>query len=477
MTEIEIPSHFSMKGLAIGLIGIFALTAMIFTLPDMIGLELTLAMMATLSVLMGMYVILITEIIHRTSLALLGALIIIIVLFSVGILDPHDTVDFVIGSIDFNTIGLLLGMMLIVGILGETGIFQYIGIKAAKASGGNVWKLLILLSVITAVGSAFLDNVTMVLLMVPVTISVAKILNIKPVFLILAEIFASNIGGAATLIGDPPNIMIGSAANISFVDFAWHMTPEIIITLLFSFLLFKIIFRKDLKQKPENLDKLQQLDARHEIKDMALFKKSAIVLGAVIVMFMFHGLLGLEVAVIALGGAAVLLVVTGKQPFIALSHVEWPTLLFFSGLFVIVHGVEATGALEVQAVNLTQGDLGASIFTIVFTSAIASAFVDNIPFTATMIPIIENISADPMFVATLSQFDFNPLWYALAFGADLGGNGTLIGASANLVAVAVAEKFGVRIMFREFLIKGMPIMIATTVVASVAFYIRLLYFT
>ena len=178
MTEIEIPSHFSMKGLAIGLIGIFALTAMIFTLPDMIGLELTLAMMATLSVLMGMYVILITEIIHRTSLALLGALIIIIVLFSVGILDPHDTVDFVIGSIDFNTIGLLLGMMLIVGILGETGIFQYIGIKAAKASGGNVWKLLILLSVITAVGSAFLDNVTMVLLMVPVTISVAKILNI-----------------------------------------------------------------------------------------------------------------------------------------------------------------------------------------------------------------------------------------------------------------------------------------------------------
>ena len=210
-----------------------------------------------------------------------------------------------------------------------------------------------------------------------------------------------------------------------------------------------------------------------------LLKKSAIILGAVIIMFMLHGMLHLEVAVIALGGAAVLLVVTGIQPFKALHHVEWPTLLFFSGLFVIVHGVEASGALEVlshQAVNLTQGDLAASIFTIVFTSAFASAFVDNIPFTATMIPIIENISADPMFVNTLSQFDFNPLWYALAFGADLGGNGTLIGASANLVAVAVAEKFGVRIMFREFLIKGMPIMIATTVVASVAFYIRLLYF-
>ena len=322
MSEVDIPSHFTMKGLAIALGGTFALTAMIFTLPDIIGLELTFAMMATLSVLMGMYVILLTEIIHRTSLALIGALIIIIVLFSVGVLEPHDTVDFVIGSIDFNTIGLLLGMMLIVGILGETGIFQYIGIKAAKASGGNIWKLLILLSVITAVGSAFLDNVTMVLLMVPVTISVAKILNIKPVFLILAEIFASNIVGATTLIGDPPNIMIGSAANISFVEFAWHMTPEIIITLLFSFLLFKIMFKKDLKQKPENLEMLQKLNARDEIKDMMLFKKSAIILSGVIIMFMLHGMLHLEVAVIALGGAAVLLVVTGIQPFKALHHVE-----------------------------------------------------------------------------------------------------------------------------------------------------------
>jgi Na+/H+ antiporter NhaD/arsenite permease-like protein len=225
---------------------------------------------------------------------------------------------------------------------------------------------------------------------------------------------------------------------------------------------------------------LYQLDEKKEIKDMVLLKKSAIILGAVVLMFMFHGILGLEVAVIALGGAAVLLVVTGKQPFVALSHVEWPTLLFFSGLFVIVHGVEASGALEVlahQAVNLTKGDLAASVFTIVFTSAFASAFVDNIPFTATMIPIIENMSADPMFVNTLSQFDFNPLWYALAFGADLGGNGTLIGASANLVAIAVAEKFGYRIMFREFLIKGMPLMIGTVVIASVAFYIRLLFFS
>jgi len=477
--DVEIASHFSMRGLVIGMVALVVLLAMLFTLPEYVGLELTITMMATLGVLIGMYVILITEVVHRTALALFGALVMLIVLFSTGVLDPHDSVDFVIGAIDFNTIGLLLGMMVIVGILGETGIFQYIGIKAAKISKGNVWKLMILLAVITAVGSAFLDNVTMVLLMVPVTISVCRILNINPISLILAQIFASNIGGATTLIGDPPNIMIGSAAGIDFMTFAYHMTPEIIITMGVAIVLFKFMFRKDLKQKPENVQKLQELDAKKEIKDSMLLKKSAIVLGAVILMFMFHGMLGLEVSIIALGGAAILLVVTGKQPQVAFRHVEWPTLLFFCGLFIIVGGVEVSGALELLAHNIleiTGGDLGKTLFAIVMTSAFASAFVDNIPFTATMIPIIENISADPSFSNTLAEYTYNPLWYALAFGADLGGNGTLIGASANLVAIAVAEKFGYRIFFREFLIKGMPIMIITTMVAFGAFYLRVMFF-
>jgi len=477
--DVEIASHFSMRSFAIGMAALVVLIAMLFTLPEYVGLELTFAMMATLGVLVGMYVILITEVIHRTALALFGALVMLVVLFYTGVLDPHDSVDFVIGAIDFNTIGLLLGMMVIVGILGETGIFQYIGIKAAKISNGNVWKLMILLAIITAIGSAFLDNVTMVLLMVPVTISVCRILNINPISLILAQIFASNIGGATTLIGDPPNIMIGSAAGIDFMTFAYHMTPEIIITMGVTIVLFKFMFRKDLKQKPENLQKLRELDASKEIKDKMLLKKSAIVLGAVILMFMLHGMLGLEVSIIALGGAAVLLVVTGKQPYIALRHVEWPTLLFFCGLFVIVTGVEVSGALELLAHNIleiTGGELGATMFSITIVSAFASAFVDNIPFTATMIPIIESISVDPTFVGNLSEFSYNPLWYALAFGADLGGNGTLIGASANLVAIAIAEKFGYRIFFREFLIKGMPIMIITTLVAFGAFYIRVLYF-
>ena len=476
--DVEIASHFSMRSFGIGMAALAVLLAMLFTLPEYVGLELTLTMMATLGVLVGMYVILITEVIHRTALALFGALVMLIVLFMTGVLDPHDSVDFVIGAIDFNTIGLLLGMMVIVGILGETGIFQYIGIKAAKISNGNVWKLMILLAIITAVGSAFLDNVTMVLLMVPVTISVCRILNINPVSLILAQIFASNIGGATTLIGDPPNIMIGSAAGIDFMTFAYHMTPEIIITMAVTIVLFKFMFRKDLKQKPENIEKLQALDEKKEIKDVMLLKKSAIVLGAVIVMFMLHGMLGLEVSIIALGGAAVLLVVTGKQPYVAFRHVEWPTLLFFCGLFIIVGGVEVSGALELLAHNIleiTGGELGTTMFTITMVSAFASAFVDNIPFTATMIPIIENISVDPVFADNLSGFSYNPLWYALAFGADLGGNGTLIGASANLVAIAIAEKFGYRIFFREFLIKGLPLMVITTLVAFGVFYLRVLY--
>ena len=450
---------------------------MLFTLPDMIGLEFTIGMTLTLSVLIGIYVILISEVVHRTTLAMFGALLIIIVLIQTEIIPAHDTVDFVIGAIDFNTIGLLLGMMIIVGILGETGIFQYIGIKAAKLAKGNVWKLMLLFSVITAVGSAFLDNVTMILLMVPVTISVARILNINPISIILAEIFASNVGGAATLIGDPPNIMIGSAAGIPFIEFAYHMLPEVVITFVASLLLLKVMFKKDLKQKPENVEKLQQIDETKEIKDMMLLKKSAIVLLGVIIMFMFHGLLEIEVSIIALAGAAILLLITRMKPAKAFTHVEWPTLLFFAGLFVIVSGVELTGVLEIfanQIIQTTGGNLVATSILIIWSSAFASAFVDNIPYTATMIPIIENISQDPGIANSLSSFSYNPLWYALAIGADFGGNGTLIGASANLVAIAVMERHGYRMFFRAFLVKGIPYMTATVLIATGVFYVKMI---
>ncbi len=460
--------------IGLSLVGI---VIMLFTLPQMIGLEFTIAMAMTMSVLMGIYVILVTEVIHRTALAMIGALIIIIILIYTGLIPAHDTVDFVIGSIDFNTIGLLLGMMIIVGILGETGIFQYIGIKAAKLAKGNVWKLMLLLSVITAVGSAFLDNVTMILLMVPVTISVARVLNINPVAIILAEIFASNIGGAATLIGDPPNIMIASAANLDFMSFAYHMTPEVIITFLASLVVLKILFRKELKQNPENVAKLMQIDERKEIKDPVLLKKATIVLFGVVIAFMFHGALDIEVSIIALAGAAILLVITRINPAKAFTHVEWPTLMFFAGLFVIVSGVELTGALELfahQIVTATGGNFEATAVMIIWSSAFASAFVDNIPYTATMIPIIENISLDPSIANRLDTLDFNPLWYALAIGADFGGNGTLIGASANLVAIAVMERHGYRMAFKDFIIKGMPYMIITTAIGTGVYLVRLM---
>lgn len=465
------------KILATSGITLVVIISMLFTLPDMIGLEFTIGMTLTLSVLIGIYVILISEVVHRTTLAMFGGLLIIIVLIQTEIIPAHDTVDFVIGAIDFNTIGLLLGMMIIVGILGETGIFQYIGIKAAKLAKGNVWKLMLLFSVITAVGSAFLDNVTMILLMVPVTISVARILNINPISIILAEIFASNVGGAATLIGDPPNIMIGSAAGIPFIEFAYHMLPEVVITFVASLLLLKVMFKKDLKQKPENVEKLQQIDETKEIKDMMLLKKSAIVLLGVIIVFMVHGFLEIEVSIIALAGAAILLLITRMKPAKAFTHVEWPTLLFFAGLFVIVSGVEITGVLEIfanQIIQTTGGDLVATSILIIWSSAFASAFVDNIPYTATMIPIIENISQDPGIANSLSSLSYNPLWYALAIGADFGGNGTLIGASANLVAIAVMERHGYRMFFRAFLVKGIPYMTATVLIATVVFYVKMI---
>jgi len=466
------------KHFAIGMIVLAAIIVMLFTLPEYVGLELTIGMALTVSVLVGMYVILITEIIHRTTLALFGALLILIILIYTGLIPVHDSVSFVIGAIDFNTIGLLLGMMIIVGILSETGIFQYIAIRAAKMAKGNVWKLMILLSIITAVVSAFLDNVTTVLLIVPVTISVARILNINPISLILAEVFASNVGGTATLIGDPPNIMIGSAAGISFIDFAAQLTPDVAITFAISLVLLKFMFRKDLKQKPEHIERLQEIDENKEIKDRVLLKKTMVVLFAVIGLFVIHGILEVEVSIIALAGAAVLLLITKMHPEKAFHHVEWPTLLFFAGLFVIVSGVEASGAFQIiahEALKITGGDLASTMFLIVWMSAIASAFVDNIPWTATMIPIIQNISLDPSFANAISGFTHNPLWYALAIGADFGGNGTLVGSSAGLVAIALAEKHGHPISFRTFLVRGFPYMIATTLVATLVLYLRILF--
>jgi Na+/H+ antiporter NhaD/arsenite permease-like protein len=384
----------------------------------------------------------------------------------------------VVESIDFNTIGLLLGMMIIVGVIAETGVFQYAGIKAAKKAKGDIWKIMILFSVLTAIASAFLDNVTTVLLMVPVTISIARVLSINPIPLIISQVLISNVGGTATLIGDPPNIMIASGAGLTFNDFITRLAPEISVAFLVSLLVLKFMFRNYLKQKPETIEKLKELNENEQLGDRAMIKKSLGVLGGVIVLFVFHGALNVEPSVIALAGAGFLLVITRATPEIALGHVSWTTLLFFAGLFVIVSGMEHAGVIEFlagEAIAITGGELIPTVLLVVWMSAFASAFVDNIPYTATMIPLIQSVSLDPVLADQIGRFVTNPLWWALAIGAGLGGNGTLVGASANLVSAGLSERMGYPITFKQFFKVGFPYMLITTAIASILLMVMILF--
>ena len=459
----------SKAGLAVGLLFLGAAAVILFFVFPVVGFEFSIAMILTSLILLGIYAILVTEVLHRMTLALFGAALTIVVGITVGLFPPEKTVDFVVEAIDFNTIGLLLGMMIIVGVIAETGVFQYAGIKVAKKAKGDVWKIMLLFSILTAFASAFLDNVTAVLLMVPVTISIANALSLNPIPLIIAQVLASNVGGTATLIGDPPNIMIASAAGLTFNDFITRLAPEIIVVFLISILVMKILFRNYLKQKPETLERLGELDENVELRDRGLIKKSLSVLGGVIVLFVFHGALNIEPSVIALAGAGLLLVITRVAPEIALGHVAWTTLLFFAGLFVIVSGLEHAGVIEFlagEAIEITGGEIIPTVLLLVWMSAFASAFIDNIPYAATMIPLIQTVSLDPIFSENIEDFAMNPLWWALAIGAGLGGNGTLVGASANLVSAGLSERMGFPITFKAFFKVGFPYMLITTAIAS-----------
>jgi len=465
-------------GLEAGLLFIGVAAAILFLVFPIIGFEFSLAMILTSLILLGLYAILVTEALHRMTLALFGAALTIIVGITVGLFPAEESVGFVVESIDFNTIGLLLGMMIIVGVIAETGVFQYAGIKAAKKAKGDIWKIMVLFCILTAIASAFLDNVTTVLLMVPVTISIARILSINPIPLILAQVMVSNVGGTATLIGDPPNIMIASGAGLTFNDFITHLALEITATFLISLLVLKLMFRNYLKQKPETVEKLRELDESAELGDRGMIKKSLGILGGVIVLFVFHGALNVEPSVIALAGAGFLLVLTRATPEIALGHVSWTTLLFFAGLFVIVSGIERAGVIEFLAggaIDITGGEMIPTVLLMVWMSAFASAFIDNIPYTATMIPLIDTVSLDPVFAEQIGRFATNPLWWALAIGAGLGGNGTLVGASANLVSAGLSERMGYPITFKEFLRVGFPYMLVTTAIASMLLMAMMLF--
>ena len=461
----------------IGLVVLVVLAAIIMLIPDLAGYKASLALKLSAITLLSVYVVLSFEIVHRTAIALTGAIAIIIIGITTGLFPATSSFEFAVDSIDFNTIGLLLGMMIIVVVMAESGVFQYIGIKMCKASKGNLWKLLVLMCTFTAVTSMLIDNVTTILLMVPVTISVFRLFKLSPIPFILAQVFMSNVGGTATLVGDPPNIMIGSAANIDFSAFIIHMGPTIVISLVCSMIMLKFMFRKEISAKPQNLEILMTENENLLIKDKGLLKKSVAILFGVIVLFVIHGTIHIQPSLIALGGAGILLIITRVKLEKIFQEVDWSTLIFFAGLFIIISGTERAGLIDIMSnatLNVTGGDSLTTFFMIIWTSAFASAIVDNIPFTATMIPLIEDISQNETLAASFGGLMINPLWWALSLGAGLGGSGTLIGSSAGVISVGLAEKHGHYITFNKFLKMGLPFMIVSVAVGSIVLWVDVL---
>ena len=414
-----------------------------------------------ITIFLVIYGIIISEKINRTAISLFGAIVMIIL----GILNQEQAIE----HIDFNTIGLLVGMMIIVNILKRTGVFEYLAIRAAKKAKGDPWKILVLFAIITAFSSAFLDIVTTILLIVPVTLVITDTLDTNPIPFMFTEILIANIGGTATLIGDPPNIMIGSATGLGFVDFIVNLAPVIIVISVATLFLLKLIYKDFLKATDENKQKIMKMDESITIKDKLLLKKSLIVLFLTILGFMVHAQFHLESATVALGGAALLLVISKIDPEEILFEVEWTTIFFFMGLFILVGSLVEVGVIDNLAkkmLELTKGNLFVTTLTILWVSAIASAFLDNIPFVATMIPLIKAMTAS-------GQLDANPLWWALALGACLGGNGTIIGASANVIVTGIMAREGRPVSFMSFMRIGFPMMIVSIIISTI--YLILFY--
>ncbi|MGM0881576.1 MAG: ArsB/NhaD family transporter [Bacillota bacterium] len=418
-----------------------------------------------IGIFLVIYGFIIAEKIHRTIVAMIGGTLMVVL----GIVEDQETA---LHHIDFNTLGLLIGMMIIVGVTAETGLFKYIAVVAAKRAKGEPVRILISLALITAVGSAFLDNVTTVLLMVPVTFSITRQLRVNPMPFLITQIIASNVGGTATLIGDPPNIMIGSAVDeLSFMDFIINLAPLAVLVMAIYVPIFIILFRKKIQTTDDLKRGIMDMDESQLITDHLLLRKCLIVLGLTILGFFTHQLLDLDSATVALAGAFLLLLLTGEHMMEeAFSKVEWTTIFFFVGLFVLVSGLIETGViaeLAAQAIELTGGEPVATSMLILWLSAIASAFLDNIPFVATMIPMIQEMG-------NMGVSNLEPLWWSLALGACLGGNGTLIGASANLIVAGMSGKEGYPIKFVQFLKYGFPLMLLSIVLSSIYVYLRYL---
>ncbi len=414
-----------------------------------------------------MYAVIVSEKIHRTVAAMIGAVLMMLL----GILSQEEAIH----HIDFNTLGLLTGMMILVGVTSHTGLFDFVAIWAAKKANAEPKKILTYLGIITAVFSAFLDNVTTVLLMVPVTFSITKQLELNPMPFLLTQIMASNIGGTATLIGDPPNIMIGSAVKeLTFMAFIQNLAPIVVIQMVVVIFIFEFLYKKELSTRPELQKELMKMDEYAALKDKKLLNKALFVLGLTILGFFTHQLHHVESSLMALAGGFLLLLLAGGGHHLVestmKSKVEWATIFFFIGLFIAVGGlieVGVIGKLAKAAVEITGGDVTATSLLVIWLSAIVSSVLDNIPFVATMIPLIQNMGA-------MGVSNLEPIWWSLALGACLGGNGTLVGASANLIVAGLAADRGVRITFIDYFKVGFPIMILTIVMATVYVYFRYL---
>ena len=420
------------------------------------------------------YVLISFELLHRTLAAMLGAATMLVISYTIGTFNPEYHImsyESAIHAIDMNVIFLLMGMMIIVGILKHTGVFQWCAYKCYQLARGNVIVLAIILMAFTAVSSAFLDNVTTMLLLTPVSIEIALSLGISPIALLLPEVLASNIGGTATLIGDPPNIMIGSYAGLTFMDFVIDLTPVCLISMAVLFIYTKFVYNSEYsKAKITDIQAfIAKLREEYRITDANLLTVGLIIMSMVIGMFLTHGVLHMEVCIAALFGAALLFtygLVTKKIDLLELieKDIEWTTLLFFMFLFILVGAVEETGLLDIVAdwvLNLSHGNLVASICLILWVSAIMSAFVDNIPFTATMLPIVAYLTK------VIPGAESGVLWWALAFGACFGGNGTMIGASANVVTMGIAESAGHPMKFVGFMKVAFPYMVISVAIANV----------
>ena len=421
--------------------------------------KMTASQIIALAIFVAVIGVIVSEKLHRAACALIGAMLLVLI----GILEPKEA----LGFIDFNTIGVLIGMMMFVAVVKNSGIFEYLAVKAARIAKGDPWRIMVYFMIITAVLSAFLDNVTTVLLIGPMTFSICKTLELNPIPFLMTQIISSNVGGTATLIGDPPNIMLGSAADITFVQFILYDGPIVAIVMIATIIGFRFLYHKGLTVTPEKMELIMKMDEKEEIRDQVLFYKSIIMICLVALAFILHDNLGLKTSIIALSCAA-LMILIGKQDVEETVHdVEWPTIVFFAFLFIVVGGLEKVGIIHMMAeamINATGSHYVILMIVILWVSALCSAVLDNIPFVATLIPLIQTMATEGI--------DVWPLWWAVSIGACFGGNGTIIGASANVVLTGIANRKGYPITFIDFLKVGGPMMLLSIVLATIYLLVR-----